>query len=83
MALEPVRFQVILGFESPTTIVETLEGPTAELLIDKIIINGGGAGTGGTPVVQEVQLSTDEGQIIERRANGLYAAGPTYGSEQW
>ena len=48
MALEPVRFQVILGFESPTTIVETLEGPTAELLIDKIIINGGGAG-GGQP----------------------------------
>lgn len=85
MALEPVRFQVILGFESATTIVETLEGPTAELLIDKIILNGGG-GTGGggpSPTPTNVVLSTDAGQILEQRQNGLYAAGPEYGSEQW
>lgn len=49
MALAPINaFQVILGFESSSTIIETLDSHTAELIIDKIIVNqnvGGGTGT--------------------------------------
>lgn len=78
MALEPVKFTVILGFEESSTIVETLEGTTAQLLIDKIIL-GGGQGPSPATLV----LSTEPGQILEQRQSGLYATGPTLGSEQW
>lgn len=76
MDLPSAEFQVNLRFQTGSTTVETVQSLTAELIIDKIILNGGG-GNGGPTI-----LSSDPGQILEQRDDGLYG-GMKLSSNDW